>query len=183
MPLCRSENQLHVCSEMAGKRWRKRSRSVPTICKSPPNRPPVRKQWSDAQMCAAMKAVRDGTMSANKAAIAHGVPRSSLKDRLSGRVEHGTKPGPRPYLSPEEEKDHVLTAAEAGYGKTRREIKIIAENIAREKGILKTWKITDGWWQMFLKRNPRFDCVVVTLRLTCGWTRSTRKLFKAISHF
>ena len=27
------------------------------------------------------------------------VPRSTLKDRISGRVIHGTNPGPRPYLS------------------------------------------------------------------------------------
>ncbi len=30
----------------------------------------------------------------NMAAIAHGVPRTTLMDRLSGRVIHGTKMGP-----------------------------------------------------------------------------------------
>ena len=30
------------------------------------------------------------------AARLHGVPRSTLTDRLSGRVIHGTKPGPNP---------------------------------------------------------------------------------------
>ena len=44
-----------------------------------------------------------GNILANKAAILHGVPRSTLKDRLSGRVAHGVKSGPRLYLSTEEE--------------------------------------------------------------------------------
>ena len=39
----------------------------------------------------------------NKAAREHGVPATTLKDRLSGHVAHGTKPGPRPNLSIEEE--------------------------------------------------------------------------------
>lgn len=51
--------------------------------------------------------------------------------------------------------DHLLTAEDAGCGKTRQEIKIIAENLVREKGILRRGKITNGWWQVFLKRNPK----------------------------
>ena len=44
-------------------------------------------------MTAAMEAVQDGTAtSINQAARQHGVPASTLKDRLSGRVIHGTKP-------------------------------------------------------------------------------------------
>ena len=52
-------------------------------------------------------------LSGNKAADVHGVPRSTLKDRLSGRVAHGTKSGPKPYLSPIEEAEltnHLLIA-------------------------------------------------------------------------
>ena len=46
-------------------------------------------------MVEAMEAVRKGNTSINRAA---GVPRTTLKDRLSGRVLHGTKPGPQCYL-------------------------------------------------------------------------------------
>ena len=53
-----------------------------------------RKLWTNEQMEAAMLSAGKGTMSANKAADLHGVPRSTLKDRLSGRVVHGTNPGP-----------------------------------------------------------------------------------------
>ena len=64
----------------------------------------------------------------NKAADLHGVPRSTLKDRLSGRVQHGTKPGPAPYLSKAEESElsaHLVHVANMGYGKTQRDVKCV----------------------------------------------------------
>ena len=80
-----------------------------------------RKQWTNEQMEAAMAAATKGTLSANKAADLHGVPQSTLKDRLSGCVAHGVKPGPRPYLIAEEEAElssHLLQASDIGLGKT-----------------------------------------------------------------
>ena len=71
----------------------------------PPNRPAKLCQWSNKSMKEALKAVHDGKMSINRAAVEHGVPPTTLKDRLSGRVKYGTKPGPRPYLSPDEEEE------------------------------------------------------------------------------
>lgn len=56
----------------------------------------------------------------------HGVPASSLKDRLSGRVIHGTKPGPVPYLSSKEEEElavYLVEASKLGYGKARHQVK------------------------------------------------------------
>ena len=64
---------------------------------------------------------KKGTNFYYKAALLHGVPPTTLKDRLSGRVAHGTKPGPVKYLNDEEEcalSDHLIKAAKAGYGKT-----------------------------------------------------------------
>ena len=54
-------------------------------------------------MIQAMKAVRDGTLSANVAAKTFGTPPSTLKDRISGRVKHRTKSDPTPYLDDGEE--------------------------------------------------------------------------------
>ena len=84
-----------------------------------------------------MKATLSGEMSANQAALQYGVPRSTLKDRLSGRVKHSWKPEPQSYLDLEEEQElvkHLIIAA--GYGKTRREVKLIAESVAREKKLI-----------------------------------------------
>ena len=88
-----------------------------------------------------MEAVRKEPISINKAALLHGVPPTTLKDRLSGRVAHCTKPGPVKYLNNEEEcalSDHLIKAAKAGYGKTRGQVKVIVENVAWEKKLLRS---------------------------------------------
>ena len=90
-------------------------------------------------MLSAIETAMSG-VSANQTARQHGVPPSILKDRLSGQVLHEAKPGPRPYLGPNEEKElseYLITSAKVGFGKTRRQIKGIAESVAKEKGMLK----------------------------------------------
>ena len=121
------------------------------------NRSSKRKQWSEEQMAAALNAVLKDGLSGNRAADAHGVPRTTLKDRLSGRVLHGVNPGPQPYLTKNEETDlasHLLTASSIGYGKTRRDVRCIVESYLKQKGTLKGTVISNGWWEKFLKRNP-----------------------------
>ena len=71
------------------------------------NRPAKLRIWSNQAMLQAMETVKSGYMGMNRAAIEHGVPRTTLKDRLSGRVIHGTNIGPKPYLTQEEEKQLV----------------------------------------------------------------------------
>ncbi len=109
-------------------------------------------------MLAAMDAVRQGGMGINKAASLHGVPKTTLKDRLSGRVAHGTVSGPARYLQADKERalaDHLLEAATVGYGKTRRQVKGIVENVAREKNLPRRSRVSDGWWRRFLERQPQ----------------------------
>ena len=75
---------------------RKRSKSAPPVLirHSPVKR---RKQWTNIQMEKAMEAVMSGG-GINRAAMEHGVPRTTLKDCLSGRVDHGDNPGPGTLL-------------------------------------------------------------------------------------
>ena len=140
------------------RRWKKRARSAPPAVFRKPNRPSRRKQCTEQQMLSATALARSGEVSANRAADVHGVPRSTLKDRLHGRVVHGTNPGPRPYLEAAEEGelvDYIFDAAKAGYSKTRQQIKGIAEKVAKEKGVLKSKRISDGWWRRFMSRQPK----------------------------
>ena len=58
-------------------------------------------------MLEAMKAVTEKQMTIRGAAKAFHVPYSTLKDRIHGRVAHGTKPGVKTALSPEEEEELV----------------------------------------------------------------------------
>ena len=139
--------------------------SAPTIlCHTRP--PAKRKQWSNRQIEEAMKAVQKGDIGINQAAREYGIPRTTLKDWVSGRVKHGTKSGPQPYLSVDEETElakFVKQWAEVGYGKTRKDVIHIAQSLANEKGILRKTQISHGWWARFIERqqdlslNPAHD--------------------------
>ena len=63
-----------------------------------------RKQWSSESMAAAIDAVKGGE-SVARAAKQFGVPRQTLGDRVSGKVVHGTNPGPKPFLTTPEENE------------------------------------------------------------------------------
>ena len=105
-------------------------------------------------MVEAMKEVEDGG-TVRGAARVHGVPYSTLKDRVSSRVKHGTNPGPKPYLNVKEENElgeFLKKCAIVGIGKTRRDAMLLAETVVRERGNLRKEKISHGWWNRFLQR-------------------------------
>ena len=80
-----------------------------------------------------------------------------LKDRLSGRVIHGTNIGPKPYLTHEEEKqlvEFLVNCCKMGYGKTRGEVLKIVEAIMKKKG---RKHISQGWWCRFRDRWPQLN--------------------------
>jgi len=56
-----------------------------------------------------MKAVTDENTRADKD---HGVPVSTLHDRISGKVSHGDKPGPKPLLLVVEEQEFATFLVE-----------------------------------------------------------------------
>ena len=101
-----------------------------------------------------MEAVKSGKSGINRAAIDHGIPPTTLKDRLSGRVQSST-PGPVRYLSNDEEKElgtFIKDCASIGYGKTRKEVISIVESQATHKGVLRKDRISHGWWNRFTTR-------------------------------
>jgi transposase-like protein len=59
-------------------------------------------------MTAAIKAVQEG-QSISQAARDHGVPKTMLYDRVSGRVTHGTNPGPNLTLIAKRKRSLVCT--------------------------------------------------------------------------
>ena len=105
-------------------------------------------------MVAAIKAVQEGC-TVSKAARDHDVPKTTLYDRVSGRVTHGNKPGPRPYLTGEEEQEpgtYLKHCSKVGYGKTRRDVLAIVQNVAADIGVLRQSQVSSGWWRRFLER-------------------------------
>ena len=117
-----------------GFRRSKSKRVSPTVTRS--NRSAKRMQWTESQMSTALDAVLNNRLSGNKAAALHGVPPSVLKGRFSGCVIHGRKPGRKPYLTKQEEKeltDHLVLAAKVGYGKTRRDVMNLVETYVNSR--------------------------------------------------
>jgi len=51
------------------------------------------------QLRAAMDAVKKGTLNIKRAAVEYEVPKSTLQDRILGKVMHGTNPGAKPCLN------------------------------------------------------------------------------------
>ena len=124
-------------------------------------------------MVAALEAVKQGEPILH-AARTHSVSRSTLQDRVHGKVTHGAQPGPRPYLAPAEEKElamFVVDVAKAGYGKTRKQIKAIAENVAVEKGTIRSKKVSNGWFNRFMDRHPTLSLqkgdAMANVRMEC----------------
>ena len=119
-------------------------------------RPIKYKPWDDDSMQKALEAVTDDGLSVRRAAIEYGVPRSTLGDRVSGRVCHGIVSGPPRYLSEQEEEELVkflLGCASVGYPKTRKEVLALVQmQVLRSRGINRP--VSHGWWDGFCKRNP-----------------------------
>ena len=105
-----------------------------------------------------MRAVVNGELGINRAALQYGVPPTTLKDRMSGRIIHGSKIGPKPYLSYEEEKElveFICTCSKMGYGKTRKEVlSIVRTAVSAKRKDQPVGQISDGWWVHFRKRWP-----------------------------
>ena len=160
------------CFVMPQRRRKRPSQSAPAAVRDKGPRSYAKcKQWTNKSLEAALEAVRKGSISINKAAQLHGVPPSTLKDRSSGRVAHGAKPQPVKYLNDEERalSEHLIEAAQAGYEKTRKQVKMIVENVAREKNVLRSEHVSDGWWRRFMERHTYPFAVGIPL-LTFVWT-------------
>ena len=111
-------------------------------------------------MIRAMEAVKSGVMGTNQAAREFDVPATTLKDRLPGRVKHGSKPGPAPYLTEEEERElaeFFIQVARLGYGKTKQEVLDILRKTLEKKKVNTSKFNGEGWWIRFKERHPQLS--------------------------
>ena len=120
-----------------------------------PQRPDFYKQWNDDAMSRAMKAVLESGMSVRRAAVEYNVPKSTLNDRIQGKVIHGCRSGPSRYLTEAEEEEllrFLMRSASIGYPKSRSAVIAIVQRACTNKGLSVT--VTHGWWEGFCQRNP-----------------------------
>ena len=114
---------------------------------------------SDTMEKAFLAVTQDG-MTIRKAAEAFGVPKSTLGDRVSGKVARSAKPGPPTYLTRLEEEElasFLICCAEIGFPRTRNQVLGLVQQIVQSKGISKS--VSNGWWEKFNQRKPH-----ITLR-------------------
>ena len=95
-------------------------------------------------------------------ALEHGIPKTTLKDRISGKVKHGTNPGPSSFLTREEENEltsFLTKACKMGQGKTKQEVLYIVKRIVERKHCKKeSFSFSgEGWWQGFMKRHSELS--------------------------
>ena len=79
------------------------------------------KAWSDESMTNAISEVTLEGMNVRRAAETYGVPRSTLGDRISGRIVHRKSSGASSFLTDDEEEEllsFILGCASIGYSKT-----------------------------------------------------------------
>ena len=85
------------------------------------------------------------------------VPKSTLQDRLTGRVVFGSKSGPESYLSEQEEKELVTfieSSSDIGYSRSKAQIIALVQLVLHDKG-KKDVKVSSGWWSSFHQRHPQ----------------------------
>lgn len=107
--------------------------TIPTTSLSHvPLHPVNYKSWTEENRSRAISAVIQDGIAVRKAAELYNVPKSTLSDRITGRVLPGSKSGPATYLTTQEEKELVTflcRSAAIGYGRTRSEVIAIVERI------------------------------------------------------
>ena len=105
-------------------------------------------------MINAVAAVEEGE-SIRHAALLYNVPKSTLSDRISGRVVHGKKSGPQPYLTLAEEEElasFLIGCASIGHPRTRKDVLCLVQEVMDAKGLRST--VSSGWWTRFRERHP-----------------------------
>ena len=120
-----------------------------------------------------MKTV-EGGQSVNAASKQFQVPRKTLDDRVNGRVQHGTNPGPSTALTAEEERalaSYLLYMAERGFPLTINMAWAFAWAVSFRSGTQNRFNEETGpgkhWWRNSRDRHPE-----LTLRIADNLERS-----------
>ena len=108
-------------------------------------------------------------MTIGKIAKKFNVPKTTLHDRISGRVYNMELSMDQIQIHIYEEEalvEHLISAAEHGYGKTRNQVNMTVEMITKSKGVLK-FQMVGG--EVLLSVNQKFLFDVQTLLHTSVW--------------
>ena len=129
--------------------------------KTLPERPKTFKTWKEESMGLAISAVSEG-MSVRRAASDFDVPKSTLHDRISGKVSIDARSGPERYLNDKEEEqivNFIVGCSKIGYARSKKQILALVSAIVAKKRGLEEGDIvvTKGWWASFQRRHPQLS--------------------------
>lgn len=118
------------------------------------------KAYSTDDVQKAISEVSNNRLSINKAADLYGVPRTTLKDKLSGRTPVVSTQGPKPVLTDQEESEiatWAINMSKIGYGRTKEEVLCVVQKLLEKNPRPNPFvnnKPGREWWEAFLRRNP-----------------------------
>lgn len=102
------------------------------------------KQYTEEAISAAVADVRNSKLSIRKAAAKYKVPKSTISDRLTGKVTEGSKWGSKPVLSGTYENqmiDCAINRSQMGIGFSKSNFLKVCGSYGRIKGsTIQTWE-------------------------------------------
>ncbi|KAJ8036481.1 hypothetical protein HOLleu_20471 [Holothuria leucospilota] len=121
------------------------------------------RKYTQATLELAFAKIKNGEMTLRQAARLYSVPKSTLNDKLKGRVQLRAKSGPMTNISNAEEdrlESWLLKMSQIGYGQTKRELKSTVKKILDEDQ--RTTMFKDNlpgcdWFERFLARHPKIS--------------------------
>ncbi|XP_072401077.1 uncharacterized protein [Diabrotica undecimpunctata] len=122
-----------------------------------------RGKWSEEALQTAVAAIRENRMGLNRAALAYGIPRSSIQRRMKNNdLKKHNRLGPSSTLGDEIEMKlvlHIKKLQKYGFSPTRDHVRTVAFELAEKFNVSHKFNRNNNkagfdWLQSFLRRHP-----------------------------
>ncbi|XP_034034566.1 tigger transposable element-derived protein 6-like [Thalassophryne amazonica] len=144
-----------------------------------------KKKWTEEAMERALIEVKSGRCTVRQAAKDFGVPKSSLGDRVSGRVRPGSRSGPAQLITSADEEllvEFSLYMSKHGFPLTKQQLVSFASSIyKRQHRRVAFSKLGQTWWLNFRKRQEKNISIQPSDNVVRGRTACVRK--EAVDQF
>ncbi|XP_034060035.1 tigger transposable element-derived protein 6 [Gymnodraco acuticeps] len=138
-----------------------------------------KKKWTEEAMERALIEVKSGRCTVRQAAKEFGVPKSSLGDRVSGRVTPGSRSGPAQLITSADEEllvEFSLYMSKHGFPLTKQQLVSFASSIyKRQHRRVAFSKLGQTWWLNFRKRQEKNITIQPADNVVRGRTVHVRK--------
>lgn len=144
-----------------------------------------KKKWTEEAMEQALVEVKSGRCTVRQAAKEFGVPKSSLGDRVSGRVTPGSRSGPAQLITSADEEllvEFSLYMSKHGFPLTKQQLVSFASSLyKRQHRRVAFSKLGQTWWLNFRKRQEKNISIQPADSIVRGRTVCVRK--EAVDQF